>query len=284
MAENNYPIPYDFSGLFGQSEKRLEQLERRRGIKSAREILGPGYGPYAIYTDNFNRADCRFTGVFFTEAGTNTPDPSSALWLMRTTSTQNGHGVQHAFRVRPTDGGYAEYVRSFYPISGMTTYTQWEERTSGGGGSSDPHVFTAHRSSDLAIPSGAITGHGTAIVFNSVNTEVGLSQNGSGQIVIPPDGGGFYSIKWQVSWRGSSSGNRRSIILVNGSIVSSVVFNNPTTQILSMPQVFFEDPLEPGDVVTVNAVQSSGGDVSLIGGAGRFTQVSMRRINELSNL
>lgn len=133
MGDNNYPTPFTLDELMSQSERRLAKVERRVNIRTAADILGPGYGPYAVEVGDFNAENARFSGVFFANPGAaNTPDEDK-LWVMRTLSTSEGVGVQVAYTARAVDGGFSQWSRSFYRLPGSIEYTAWTE---GGGGTS----------------------------------------------------------------------------------------------------------------------------------------------------
>lgn len=120
---SNRPQMEGMGGWMRDIERRLVQEERRPSIRSAQQILGPGFGPFATEIVDWNSDEALFTGQFYSLVGSlNSPDPLDA-WIGETHSISSGSGVQvlSAFL-----GGDARYHRSFITIPGsLATYSAW---------------------------------------------------------------------------------------------------------------------------------------------------------------
>lgn len=115
-------------------EKRILHEERRPQIRSASDLLGPGFGPYANQTFDWNSDEALFTGSFFSTAGAvvNSPDPAK-FWIGEVLSQADGYGIQHVWEHRvasdPTNSPIREYTRRFYNpgTGGSPMFSAWVE-------------------------------------------------------------------------------------------------------------------------------------------------------------
>lgn len=116
-------------------EKRILSEERRPLIRTASDLLGPGFAPYAVLTQDWNAVECTFNGIFYSQpGGLNSPD-GSAYWIGDVLAQQAGFGIQHVWEHRvasdPTTSPIREYIRRFYAPggSGLTMFTPWRQVT-----------------------------------------------------------------------------------------------------------------------------------------------------------
>lgn len=63
-------------------------------VRKASDLLGPGFGPHAIATRDWNADECLFNGMFYSEIGSiNSPD-STMAWIGQVISDPTPSGVQ----------------------------------------------------------------------------------------------------------------------------------------------------------------------------------------------
>jgi hypothetical protein len=94
-------------------EKRLLHEERRPGIRTASDILGPGIGPFSVEVNDWNSSETAFNGFFHSEPGAiNAPD-SVRFWMGTSQATAEGYGIQRVtdYRGDPISG--VVWVRRF---------------------------------------------------------------------------------------------------------------------------------------------------------------------------
>lgn len=119
----NRPQPQNFSDWMRDSERRMAQVERHGQIRSAKQLLGPGFGPYAMELQDWNSPDAIFTGQFFSRpGGLNSPD-TAEWWVGETLSVPEGHGVQFATRI--VTGASETFSRRFSSLTGTVTFESW---------------------------------------------------------------------------------------------------------------------------------------------------------------
>lgn len=131
MSNANWRTPIDFKDWTQAMEKRVGLEERRPTISSAADLLGPGAGPWAVETNDWNDEACTFTGVFFGSPMTgqvNSPDDAK-YWMGEVFSTQEGFGFQRLtqYRLEPSGtGSWTPRVRRFRSVSDLVVFGGWE--------------------------------------------------------------------------------------------------------------------------------------------------------------
>lgn len=131
---NTHRINIDGSDWMRDMEKRVMSEERRPQIRGASDLLGPGFGPHAIQTMDWNSAETGFNGIFYSVAGqtVNSPD-NSTYWIGHVLAQQDGYGVQHLYEHRvagdPALLPIRQYVRRFYNpgTGGLLVYGPWTQ-------------------------------------------------------------------------------------------------------------------------------------------------------------
>ena len=123
--------PDNMSDWMNQRIKREMHEARRPQITKASDLLGPGFGPFAIETRDWNSDAVAFNGFFFSEDGTgvlNSPDPEM-IWLGLTIAAPHGHGVQQLFsHSMPVAGTPMRFIRTFHSTTTqIRTYAPWTE-------------------------------------------------------------------------------------------------------------------------------------------------------------
>lgn len=70
--DQNWTIPTDMLDFMAQSDKRLGNEERRPSVKSAVDLLGPGFAGGALCTPmtDFNDRNYWFNGLYYAPQGT----------------------------------------------------------------------------------------------------------------------------------------------------------------------------------------------------------------------
>lgn len=112
------------------------QLDRRRQISSASDLLGGGFGPTATLIQDWNVEDATFNGFFYSEASIslNSPDPTIGWAGIVIAEADRQFGIQEVWSSH--DGvPPRRYVRRFSTAGGARSYTAWtgdtEWQTSG---------------------------------------------------------------------------------------------------------------------------------------------------------
>lgn len=115
-------------------EKRMAHEERRPRITSAQELLGPGFSPYAVETQDWNADELTFNGFWYSTPGAlHSPDPTNSKYYMGyTEGNGDGWGIQYADEYRPLAGddmawAPQQWMRRFYPpaAGGQRAYSAW---------------------------------------------------------------------------------------------------------------------------------------------------------------
>ena len=126
-GQNSWRTNITFTDWMRDIEKRILNEERRPIIRAASDLMGPGAGPYAIQTVDWNADETTFNGWFYSEPGAqNTPD-YSLYWIGTTEGIADGNGYELVRKYDPVTGIDVtgdSYVRFFYtlpaPDSGST--------------------------------------------------------------------------------------------------------------------------------------------------------------------
>lgn len=121
-STSGWPAADDFGQFVTDNERNINELKRRTRIPSARQIMGPGLGPYAVQLFDWNDPKTLYNGVFYSEDGAANA-PGSGVWIGSNWCTPDGRGIQTARALAsPTD----EMVRTFVATpSGTPTFTAW---------------------------------------------------------------------------------------------------------------------------------------------------------------
>lgn len=118
---------HDADGYLRNTERRLNQQERRPQIYTAEDILGPGFGPTGTMVLNWNGDEATFNGFFWSPVGAlNGPDSANEWGGFVIAEDDNAYGVQEVWSIRDGDPP-RRYVRRWSdPGGGGTrTYTAW---------------------------------------------------------------------------------------------------------------------------------------------------------------
>lgn len=123
---SNWAIATNAQEYLRGQEKRLGSEERRPIVRKASDILGPGFGPYAIETFDWNSIETAFNGFWFSQAGAaNAPDAIHD-WVGHTIGRVEGAGIQVANTYRAVDWPTTTARRAFDTLSGGgRQYTDW---------------------------------------------------------------------------------------------------------------------------------------------------------------
>ena len=138
-GQNGWRTNITFQDWMRDIEKRVLNEERRPTIRAASDLMGPGAGPYAVETLDWNADETTFNGWFFSQPGAmNSPD-ADLSWIGTTEGIADGNGYELVRQYDPVTGVDVtgdSYVRFFYtlPGTGQRLYTDWELSSGGGGG------------------------------------------------------------------------------------------------------------------------------------------------------
>ena len=190
-----------------QVEKRILHEERRPGIRSAADLMGPGVGPYSVWINDWNTSETSFNGFFHSDPGAlNTPD-SSRYWMGTSQATKEGFGLQ---RVSEYLGGRTDalwprltYLRKFWTTvpGAARQWSAWrlDDGTPPGviteyGGASvapvSPNTWTTANDSDAWTQASgiSITRQETRRIADTIiSVDVEFTRTGAA-ITIPPSG------------------------------------------------------------------------------------------------
>jgi hypothetical protein len=136
-GQNNWTIDINANDWMRSMEKRVLHNDRRPSIRAASDLLGPGFAPYAVQTNDWNsEAACR-QGYWWSTVGViNSPD-NGKEWLGTVIVTPDGFGIQEVSE----QSWYpppATYVRTFWMAGGIRNFSAWTEPSGGGGGTPGP--------------------------------------------------------------------------------------------------------------------------------------------------
>lgn len=123
--------PDNMSDWMNQRVKREMHEARRPQIRRASDLLGPGFGPFAVEVRDWNADETAFNGFFYSDAGSlNSPD-EDLIWLGLVIASGQGHGVQQLFsHSMPLVGAPLRFIRSFHSsTTQIRLYAPWTELT-----------------------------------------------------------------------------------------------------------------------------------------------------------
>jgi len=137
-GQNNWTIDVDANDWMRGVEKRVLHEERRPQVRSASDLLGPGFAPYATPINDWNTDTAAFNGYFWTPVGAlNSPD-GARQWIGTTVAYSDGSGVQEVsekgFAGSPPD----RYIRTFRTQGGIRVYSAWASASTGAAGPQGP--------------------------------------------------------------------------------------------------------------------------------------------------
>lgn len=119
-------IDIDAYAWMRTQEKKAMHAARRGQIRTATDILGPGFGPRAVETTDWNSDECSFNGFFWSAPGAANA-PATAYWTGLTISNGDETGYQE---VRHTLGAPirpGKWVRTFSQgTGGVRAYSAWK--------------------------------------------------------------------------------------------------------------------------------------------------------------
>lgn len=123
MSMSGWSTPEDMGTWMNDQRRQTDELSRRVRVPSAKQILGPGLGPWAVRLFDWNDEKVLYNGVFYSEAGaTNSPDGARA-WIGSSWATQDGRGTQEITEI---GSSYPIYRRTFSTAPGATpVFTPW---------------------------------------------------------------------------------------------------------------------------------------------------------------
>lgn len=127
-GQNSQRIDHTFDGWMRDVEKRSLNQDRRPEIRSASDLLGPGFSPYSVEIRDWNDDATAFNGMYHSTPGAlNGPDDTS-FWMGRTQGTTDGFGLQRVCQYAGIDGDARgeEWERRFFaPGAADIAYSSW---------------------------------------------------------------------------------------------------------------------------------------------------------------
>lgn len=123
MSMSGWSTPEDMGTWMGDQKRQVDELARRVRVPNARQIMGPGLGPWAVRLFDWNDEKTLYNGVFYSEvASLNSPDIAKA-WIGDSWATQDGRGVQQVTEIGTS---HPVWRRSFSTAPGATAvFTPW---------------------------------------------------------------------------------------------------------------------------------------------------------------
>ncbi len=125
MSANNYNIPITATDYLRVQEKRLALEQRRPMIRTASDLLGPGMGPYAVQTFDWNGDAEAFNGLWYSKIDAINGPNSDKEWIGQTIGLIEGSGIQLLHTFRAADWPPLEAKRAFTTGGGGRSYTDW---------------------------------------------------------------------------------------------------------------------------------------------------------------
>lgn len=125
-GSNSWRQAQSGSDWMREMEKRLLHEERRPGVRTAADILGPGIAPYSIPITDWNSNETSFNGYFHSLPGAlNTPS-ELRYWMGTSQATADGSGIQRVTEYQGVPLTYVVWVRRFStPPGGTRIFTTW---------------------------------------------------------------------------------------------------------------------------------------------------------------
>jgi hypothetical protein len=150
---NSWRQIQDGADWMREVEKRVLHEERRPGITTASDLLGPGVGPFSVPILDWNAPETAFNGFFHSEPGAINVPIAGHYWMGTSQATNEGFGLQ---RVVEYTGPPVEtisndvWTRRFYTVPGsqrqFSTWkveqdTGWLEMTNWASGWTSPTTY-----------------------------------------------------------------------------------------------------------------------------------------------
>ena len=110
-----------------QMEKRILHEERRPGIRSASDLMGPGVGPHSVWLNDWNASETTFNGFFHSDPGALNSPRVDGYWMGTSQATVEGYGLQRVTEYREAatwPGG--TWIRNFFtPPGAQRQFSAW---------------------------------------------------------------------------------------------------------------------------------------------------------------
>lgn len=116
----------DFADWMRSMERRLIALERRPAVHAAAQLLGPGIGPQATLTSDWNDEATLFNGMFYSAPGAQHSPDDARGWIGWSLVDADGSGYQRvaSYGADPSPG--EAYTRGFTSLVGASrTFSAW---------------------------------------------------------------------------------------------------------------------------------------------------------------
>lgn len=106
-GSNNWRIPANFEDWMRNMEKRVVSIERRPVVQSAKDVMGPSLGPWAVNITDLDSDVAAQNGMWYSGVGaTNTPDIAYG-WMGWTVAQSIPWGIQVAVKMNTSAGALA---------------------------------------------------------------------------------------------------------------------------------------------------------------------------------
>lgn len=129
---NNWAIDIDANDYLRSMEKRVLHEERRPQVRSASDLLGPGFAPYAVQTNDWNAEATARQGFWWSAPGAlNSPD-GTKTWIGIVQASADGSGNQELHE-QINGSPPAHKIRTFWMAGGVRNYSAWADAGGGGG-------------------------------------------------------------------------------------------------------------------------------------------------------
>jgi hypothetical protein len=166
--------------LMRDLQKRIMHDQRRPAVTSAKDLLGPGFGPYVVEIFDWDQDSATYNGLWYSQPGATNSPLNDNYWMGMTEGTSNGFGLQWATRYRVDSGPWSPdmYVRRFYtPVDGVRrSYSNWV--AVGGGGSGVGSLGLTGTNGALAQYTAKVIGTSDATTgFVTFNHSLGVTPN-----------------------------------------------------------------------------------------------------------
>lgn len=120
---SNRPTSHNMDSWMRDVERRQNSVERRASIRSASQILGPGFGPKASAVTDWNSSMVVFNGYYYSEIGSLNSPSSSLPWVCHSVVDPQGNGWQHIISRDSTGLNYRRFIHT--PLGGATIFGAW---------------------------------------------------------------------------------------------------------------------------------------------------------------
>lgn len=97
---NSWTQIEDAADWMRQIEKRILHEERRPGVRSASDLMGPGLAPFSIWVNDWNAPETAFNGMFHSDPGALNSPRTDGYWMGSSQGTPDGYGLQRVTEYR----------------------------------------------------------------------------------------------------------------------------------------------------------------------------------------